>query len=487
MRILFIGNQGGEEVLAFYRNMAREMECREPACKSVYIAWLNSERDWLQGEGVPVDCVYTFENWVNGRRHTAPDPDRFEREYPDANWAAVVASERAICDYSFLLGAVGHRPEKSNYTIRLVDNIVSLFEEVINHHLPIAIVCQTPDTIFSHIAFKVAKRKGIAVFGISPGWLFEQSVGQGGFFANDEYLTSKRMIDAYRCIKSRDLTSSEMKRVEDLLEQITNFRGRTAFYEKMRPDAFKGGVVTPNFRTLIPYIISQLNLDKDVSYIRIAAWSKTRANILRIWRRSMTKTLIQTVSLDDLPKKFVFYAMHFQPEQSTLAQGIYYSNQIALIENISKALPLGYTLVVKEHPVGRGRRPVWQYKHIAGLPNVELCDALGKEIIRRSSAVMTITGTVAIEGLALGKPVIVFGKSFYSYCDLIESINSYEQLHGVLHDTLVRRIRPSSDEYDLRLRQFLFSYIEGLIPHFPWLENAEQYGRALLEDIQRLE
>ena len=63
---------------------------------------------------------------------------------------------------------------------------------------------------------------------------------------------------------------------------------------------------------------------------------------------------------------------------STLVQGIWSSNQISLIEDISKSLPIGYSLVIKEHPWGRGNRPTWQYKHLEKFYNVFFCDLPSK-------------------------------------------------------------------------------------------------------------
>ncbi len=483
MNIVYLGNQGGIWNLEFYRAMAVAASERSAGVHAVYLVWLESERDWLTQRGVTDADIMVFESWVTSRRHIAPDPQRLERDYPQAGWSAVAASERAFTDYSFLLGAVGNRAEKSDYVDRLIENVVTFFEEAIRRYRPAAFVCQTPDTLYSHCIFKVAKTHDVTIYAVSPGWLFDEDIGEGGFFSNDEYLRCDRMIAAYERIGTRALTAREHERIDSLLRQILGFSGRTAFYEKMRGAVFSGNVVSPNIRRALSYLRDNNALDKDALYIRIDPWQKLKANVLRFWRKQTTARLMQTVALEALPTKCVLYAMHFQPEQSTLAQGIFVANQIALIENISKALPLGYRLIVKEHPVGRGRRPAWQYRHIAGLPNVEMCDAPAKEIVKRCDLVMTVTGTIAIEALALGKAVVVFGCHFYSYCDLITTVTDPTQLHAVLHRLLIVRNVPSPEQYDARLRRFLLSYLDGLIPHFPLHEGAHHYGAALMDDL----
>lgn len=487
MRILYVGNQGGAAVLEFYLGMARGMRDRASSSSAAYIVYRDDERTWLTDRGVDSKDVLSFESWVASRRNVAPDPERLERDYPQACWSSVIASERAFSDYSLLLMTQGERTETQAYTIRLVDNVVTLLEKAIGDWRPAAILTQLADTLSSHCAFKVAAGRGIPVYGIVPGWLFEEGRDKGGFFSNNEFLQSDRMQAAYARIGNRKLTIDEQIRIEALVKGIRGYTGSTIFYDQTGGNPFKASVVSPHWRRYVEYVSANSRLDKDVIYTKFDAWRKTRANLLRLWRRATSAHLLQTITLEKLPAKCVLYAMHFQPEMSTLAQGVFWANQIALIENISKALPLGYALIVKEHPVMRGFRPTWQYRHVASLPNVEMCDAPSKEIVKRCDAVLTITGTIAVEALAFGKPAIVFGEHFYNYCDLITTVRSPESLHGVLHDLLIAKNVPGPEEFKARLSRFLLSYLEVLLPHYPLPENGHYYGVALHEELQRRE
>ena len=141
--------------------------------------------------------------------------------------------------------------------------------------------------------------------------------------------------------------------------------------------------------------------------------------------------------INKLPLDFIYYPMHFQPEQSTLAQGNWFLNQISLIENISKSLPLGFTLIVKEHPWGRGNRPNWQYKYISNFHNVQFCDANSIEIIKKSKAVLSISGTTLIEALVLDKPAIMFGKNYFEFSELIHKVSDISDLPKTFPQTLL--------------------------------------------------
>jgi capsule polysaccharide modification protein KpsS len=107
---------------------------------------------------------------------------------------------------------------------------------------------------------------------------------------------------------------------------------------------------------------------------------------------------------------YIFFPLHFQPEMTTLVCAPYYINQVSIIEDIAKSLPVGVRLVVKEHHGSVGRRKLSDYLDIKKNWNVVLVAPHENtmEIIKNSKTVITINSTVGLEGLLLGKPVIAF-------------------------------------------------------------------------------
>ena len=177
--------------------------------------------------------------------------------------------------------------------------------------------------------------------------------------------------------------------------------------------------------------------------------------------------------------------MHFQPEQSTLTQGNWYLNQVALIENISKSLPLNYTLVVKEHPWGRGVRPIWQYKYLSNFHNVIFCDAASKEIIKKIDAVLTISGSIVIEAMVLDKPIIMFGNNFFDYSKLVNRVKNISDLPSLLYQILIEKKTLSKKERDMELNKFILSYIDTVIKSFPISGKMIPWAHSLINDLKK--
>ncbi len=119
-------------------------------------------------------------------------------------------------------------------------------------------------------------------------------------------------------------------------------------------------------------------------------------------------------------KKFGLYLLHFQPEGTSSFFGNLYIDQILAIEKLLKKLPKNYHLIVKEHPRQHFlTRDKYFFKRLKALKQVSylISDTTStKELIKNSKFVSTITGTGAWEALTLKKPVILFGKTWFSKC-----------------------------------------------------------------------
>jgi len=104
------------------------------------------------------------------------------------------------------------------------------------------------------------------------------------------------------------------------------------------------------------------------------------------------------------------------PTESTLTlRSLPYLNQISLIESISRVLPYGVQLVVREHPSWRSHFPFKFLLELKKLSNVRLVSPKIPihEIVENSIGVVTYNSTTGIEALMYGKPVLSFSPNVY--------------------------------------------------------------------------
>jgi hypothetical protein len=124
-------------------------------------------------------------------------------------------------------------------------------------------------------------------------------------------------------------------------------------------------------------------------------------------RRARKKSVRYFQDASTIGERFLFYPLHYDPEVATLVFTQY--EQASAIDIIVRQLPLSWRLVLKEHPAMVGQRPLSFYKEMTErYPNVVFVDPAitANALMRRASAVFTLGGTVILEALILGRPVI---------------------------------------------------------------------------------
>lgn len=119
----------------------------------------------------------------------------------------------------------------------------------------------------------------------------------------------------------------------------------------------------------------------------------------------------------DYNKKYVFFALHMQPECTTSAFGGKYNDQLLAIEALSDLIPDDWLIYVKEHYAQNElmRDPVF-FQRLSGIKKVVLVSLKNStyELVKHSQFASTITGTIGLEAICGGKKVLFFGRTYYN-------------------------------------------------------------------------
>jgi hypothetical protein len=179
-------------------------------------------------------------------------------------------------------------------------------------------------------------------------------------------------------------------------------------------------------------------------YWRLRRYDKAKAYFLtdelaffwREWRDTRELDGAGALSVADLgPGQIVYYPLHTEPETALQAFSPEYFYQLSCIAALSRDLPAGVRLAVKETYAGVGRRPTDFYAQIREFKNVVMIKMmeLGPEVIRRADAVATITGTGGFEAAVMGKPVISFGRhNIYNFLPHVLCVTDESELKSQL-------------------------------------------------------
>lgn len=241
--------------------------------------------------------------------------------------------------------------------------------------------------------------------------------------SREEIAENRRILEEYRSIFGSNRNSElwYMKRQRELeftgglnvmrnLFNIKSIRSLKGFLRKVLPD-ISGKKYRSIKRHNGVYDGQKKSALKELQvHMR---WRNYRKGLLRE---------LKSCEISEVPEKFLYFPLHYQPEASTTPGAGFFSDQHVIVDLISSFLPKNVFLVVKEHPTQlyktnwgiSGRTPGY-WKMMTRNSNVILVDSSisSKELISRSMGVVTATGTAGYEAIEQGKSSIVFGSPWY--------------------------------------------------------------------------
>ena len=143
-------------------------------------------------------------------------------------------------------------------------------------------------------------------------------------------------------------------------------------------------------------------------------------------------------------ENFIYYPLQLEPERTLLIPAGHYTNQIEVITNIARSIPIDFQLIVKEHPMQKiyAWRDISFYKKIQELPNVKLIhpSVSQKTILEKCKMVITVTGTTGLEGILHKKPCIVLADTIYDRLSSVHRLKNLEELPNTIKESLKKEV-----------------------------------------------
>lgn len=229
-------------------------------------------------------------------------------------------------------------------------------------------------------------------------------------------------------------------------------------------------------------------------------WDYLRASFLNnlpflrngIWavRRLANERYCDIRSIEQLPRKFIFYPLQYTPESSINTPAPYFLDQFRAIDAIRFSMPSDCVLVVKEHPACILLREGGFVRRLQKTSGVVVAHhALSSlDLVRRAGLTISVTGTATLEALVLGKRAITLGGSLVS--DLLGGVCALSDLKTRIHEEFGKKI---SDESvisavaTLLNARYEVSFGSPGTPGEPVLRrnNVEQFFEAFADHCRR--
>ena len=264
----------------------------------------------------------------------------------------------------------------------------------------------------------------------------------------------------------RPLEPPELKEIEEFIDRFTKKAKPIRQYRGVRLDL---GRLPTSFR----HIRERLTTDRDNPYLRPGTWAAGDA-------REKTRSIAAKALYSELDpeRKFVYFPLHVTDDYKIKRLIPHCVDQSALIEQVSDALPAGYDVVLKEHPMSIGRNSLDMLRRLTRRKNIRLVDPYtsSHELVQRAEAVIVISSTVGLEALMYDKPVLTMGQPFYSGYGVTVDVDSFRVLGEKVLEAL--EFRPDHD----RVRQFLHAAMRRCYPGAPVLVDQSDENAARVAD-----
>lgn len=299
-----------------------------------------------------------------------------------------------------------------NKILAVLEQDCRFFESVLNEVNPQCLCIKPTDRHHNQLLSEICKSKGIKVLMLVPARL------------GNRWMITEQMdkIDSdvdYDAIKYQDKT---YEKLQTYLQDFVIFKNAgkdTILYQTSNKQKIHAIM---QYRKTIPrFAIKQVIQKMKKKY---------RKNFID---RNF-KTKIQNND------SFFYFPMHVEPERALYIAAPFYTNQLDVITNVAKSLPVGYYLYVKDHPGMHffGWRQISYYKRLLSLPNVKVIHpSISPDLILKNcSGVITIGGSSALEACFYKKPVILFGDLSYSRMPSVHKVERLEDLPVIIRRLL---------------------------------------------------
>ena len=323
----------------------------------------------------------------------------------------------------------------SNEILLIFEQECKLFEQILDEVQPDFVILKSPDYNQSQLLFELCKSKDIKLLTLSHSRFPYRCI------ISEE--TDK--IDNYEKIINNYGTTNQ-KTFEELQNLMKGYYLQTSAVKNEHRASMK-----KKLKGSLKYFLSVCNSEYRQYYVN---FGRTRLHVLsneislylkKLYREFFIKKYFKHKIDENVP--FVYFPLHFQPERSTLFVTPFYTNQLEVLSNVARSLPVEYKLYVKEHPVQvlNGWRNISFYKSILSMPNVELLHPSlpNESLLKNCSLVITITGTLALEAAFYRKPSIIFGDVIFSELPSVYRIKNLEELPRAIKSSLNKEVHLS--------------------------------------------
>jgi len=420
------------------------------------------------------------------RNITDEEIQRLEGKFGDPYlWNAIIADRRLYYGEDCKL-IQNYKPRFTHQKmINIIGSALGDIEKLFDEFKPDVVILPGLATFGDYLIYLAARAYNLPFL-----WMRSTKINNFISFSEDIRESPEHVYKKYNLnIKSESEYPKKTEAGDYLLAAVESPQ-----YEGSLDKSSGPGIVT-NTVTLVFQFLSAIkhSIMRDSEIISndnhlINRWVQFRYDLFKKpLRKYQSKKIMDTnsIRLNDLPNTdYIFFPLHAEPEIALSVFGRDYINQIETVRRLSQSIPLGYKIILKEHPRNTAYHTANFYRKLCEIPSVKFISSSVKSshIIKRAKAVVVISGFVGFEAVLQGVPVIVTGDVNYKILPdyMVKKVDSPSELADALHWILKNFKRDEA-----HIRAFIAALMSESVPINLYSDLLKKSGRISFKNSNR--
>jgi len=308
-------------------------------------------------------------------------------------------------------------------------------------NITFAVFHNVPHQVFDTILYHLCKSRGILTLILSSVGVFRdtyfvsESIEELGLL---QLGTELNQAAATTQIDRKSRVLGDWQRICDMVDTAGEAHVATKPYSRLRALVNNGhiGGSDVTVHSVLSALGQRVSRFLGESTIDLASTKRKKTRLKQV--AAARKEELESVATGLLPKHFLYFPLHFQPEASTSARGDHYVELREVVALVAAALPSDFMLVLKEHPHQYEKllpRADGFFRSLVSVPRVHLVDSsVPSTVLReRCRGVITVSGSNGFEVLATGKGVIAFGTASWREAPGVWTVRTKSEVHAAVN------------------------------------------------------
>ena len=369
-----------------------------------------------------------------------------------------------------------------------------LFESILDEVKPDFFITKQPNQHKDNLFYKICRARGIKIIMLSqPKFAYHSTLTK----ESQKFDTTETLDD----LKDQGKTFDELRDIRKSFDNYKQVVGSSNKFAVSKTEKLKAAIQ-------FLFLSNNSNIKTHYTYYGRNKLRVLLHEIISSLKKRYRKNFIDKHFLTKIENndKFIYFPLAVDEERTLLVDAPFFTNQLEILRNIVKSMPIDYKLYVKETPSQRARkwRKISEYKEMLEIPNVRMIhpSVPPAELYKKCSLVITIIGSAGLEAAFYEKPAIVFSDINYAILPSVSRIKSFEDLSKAIHNSLNKKVMASdldkyitlvkknsflADIFELRTNQhncfFYGGYLIDVDIPIPKMKNFLEENKSTFEKL----